>query len=206
MTTAPKPNRQAVEAGEYFAGLVAVNLTAALEHIHRELTTCDGFGERGDSVVVSASSESTSTERAMMARYELTEMRESLRDALSEAVEAVRRLGWTAQAAMRLRAPQGVVAPNTAKLCRDGITDRTRRWSIEDAGGFDPTCMSAVARLGLCRRHYDRFRYWCRVTGIELPDEMDDPPAPGIVRSTVEVIVRDGQLGVRHVAAAQVRA
>ena len=199
MTTAPKPNRQAVEAGEYLAGLVAANLTAALEHIHRELTTCDGFGERGDSVVVSASSESTSTERAMMARYELTEMRESLRDALSEAVEAVRRLGWTAQAAMRLRAPQGVVAPNTAKLCRDGITDATRRGAVE---WHDPTCMMPGVKLGLCQRHYDARRYWCTTNGVD--HEREEPLS--VVRSTVDVIVRDGQLGVRHVAAAQVRA
>ena len=189
-----KPNRKAEEAGHTLSTVIALNITNALEHLSRELSVCDGFPERGDTVAVATSGGDTSTERAMMARYELTEMRESLRDDLTAALDAIRKLGWTAQAAMRLRAPHNAVQPNTAKLCRDGITDKTRQGSIE---WHDPTCMMPAAKLGLCQRHYDARRYWLTSHDITLEDEPD--VVAGVVRSTIAVIVHDGVGGAAHV-------
>lgn len=183
-----KPNRKAEEAGHTLSTVIAVNITAALEHLQRELAISDGFPERGDTISVTASSESTSVERTMMARYELTEARETLRDALTEAVEAIRRLGWCAQAAMRLRAPHNAVQPNTAKLCRDGITDKTRQGSLE---WHDPTCMMPAAKLGLCQRHYDARRYWLTTHDMDT-DDMEQVPA-------MQVMVHDGVGGAVHV-------
>lgn len=192
-----KPNRQAEEAGHTLSTIIATNITNALEHLARELTTCDGFGERGDSVTVSASSESTTTERAAMARYDLLEMRETLRDDLTEVMEAIRRLNWTTQKAMRLRAPKNVTQPNQAKLCRDGITDATRQGAIE---WHDPTCMMTGTKVGLCQKHYDARRYWLTTHGI--PDTGEH--LPEVVRSTREVLVRDGYAGAVHVMYARV--
>lgn len=189
-----KPNRKAEEAGHTLSTVIATNITNALDHLARELSVCDGFGERGDTVAVATSAGDTSTERAMLARYELTEMRESLTDDLTAALDAIRKLGWTAQAAMRLRAPHNAVQPNTAKLCRDGITDKTRQGSIE---WHDPTCMMPSAKLGLCQRHYDARRYWLTTNGVQLEDEQDI--VVGVVHSTMQVIVHDGVGGAAHV-------
>ena len=188
-----KPNRQAEEAGHTLSTIIATNITNALEHLARELTTCDGWPEHGDSVTVSASSESTTTERAAMARYEMREMRETLRGDLTEVMEAIRRLNWTTQKAMRLRAPKNVTQPNQAKLCRDGITDATRAGAVE---WHDPVCMMTGTKLGLCQRHYDARRYWLTAHGI--PDTGEH--LPEVIRSTREVLVRDGYAGVVHVA------
>ena len=197
--TQPRPNRQAEDAGHLLQTLIAINITNALEHLNRELSTCDGFGERGDSVSVSSSTESTSTERATMARYELTAMREELRDHLTDTVESIRRLNWCTQQAMRLRAPKNVVQPNQAKLCRDGITDATRKGSVE---WHDPTCMMPAAKLGLCQKHYDARRYWCNAHDIDPERE----ELPSLVRSTMEVVVREGHAGAVHVMAARAEA
>lgn len=187
-----KPNRRAEEAGYTLQHIIAANISNALDHLTRELSVCDGFGERGESVSVSSSTESTTTERAMMARYQLTEMRESLRDSLNEAIEAINRLNWTTQQAMRLRSPRDVVQPKQDKLCRDGITDTTRQGSLE---WHDPTCMMTATKLGLCQRHYDARRYWLNSHGI--PDTGEH--LPEVIRSTREVLVRDGYAGVVHV-------
>ena len=197
MTHAPRPNRRAEDAGNLLAGIIATNLTAALEHLARELQCADGFGERGDNVAVHTSGVKRPTEAAMAARYELTEAREGLRDALDEAVEAIRRLGWAAQAAMRLRAPQDVVRPSTAKLCRDGITDRTRAWAMQSPD--HATCMRTQERLGLCEAHYKQRRRWMESLGIIEPDAEEELVPVGVVRSTAEVVIRDGVDGVVHV-------
>ena len=192
-----KPNRTAEEAGYALQGPIAVSITNALDHLARELSAADGFAERGDSVNVMATSELTPTERAADARYELHAAVDSVKDALQDAVQAIRRLNWTTQAAMRIRAPRNAVQPNAAKLCRDGITDATRQGSLE---WHDPTCMMPAAKLGLCQRHYDARRYWCQTHGI---DHEREEIVVGVVRSTLEVLVRDGYGGAVHVVAAR---
>jgi hypothetical protein len=191
-----KPNRRAEEAGYTLQTIIAANISNALDHLTRELSVCDGFGERGESVSVSSSTESTTTERAMMARYQLTEMRESLRDALNEAIEAINRLNWTTQQAMRIRSPRDVVQPKQDKLCRDGITDATRQGSLE---WHDPTCMKTADKLGLCSAHYMARRRWAENNAIELPEAA----MLAVVHSTLEVLVRDGYGGAVHVVTAR---
>lgn len=194
-----KPNRTAEEAGYALQGPIAASITKALDHLARELSAADGFAERGDSVNVMATSELTPTERAADARYELHAAVDSLKDALQDAVQAIRRLNWTTQAAMRIRAPRNAVQPNAAKLCRDGITDTTRQGSLE---WHDPTCMKGADRLGLCTAHYFARRRWAEAHQVDLRDPVIPTEQ---IHSTMEVVVRDGHGGAVHVMAAVLR-
>lgn len=187
-----KPNQRAEQAGHRLQQIIAPNITAALEHIIRELSVCDGWPERGDSVAVSSSLGASTTERAMQARYELTEARERLRDKLNETIDAIDSLGWEALSILRMRVPRDEKPPATEKLCRDGITDATRTGSLE---WHDPTCMMPSVKLGLCQRHYDARRYWCQTHGVTF----DQPDPIAIVTSTMAVVVHDGHGGVVHV-------
>ncbi len=83
------------------------------------------------------------------------------------------------------------------KLCRDGISDTTRKGSIE---WHDPTCQLPAVKLGLCQSHYDARRYWLNTHGIEDTGEH----LPEVIRSTKEVSVREGYGGAVHVRAVQV--
>ena len=193
--TAMKPNKTATDAAYRLEAIHAPNLTAALEHLLRELSLADGYGERGESVNVTSSAELTPTEAAANARYELGMMREELRDALTVAVDGIDKLGWVIQRAMRLRAPRGVQAANAAKLCRDGLTDASRPGAVE---WHDPTCCAGAVSRGLCKPHYDAMRYWRATHGLEPLAELDPVPLVGVIRSHREVAVFAGQSGVVH--------
>ena len=196
--TAMKPNKTATDAAYRLEAIHAPNLTAALEHLVRELSLADGYGERGESVSVTSSAELTPTEAAANARYELGMMREELRDALRDAVEGIDRLGFVIARAMRLRAPKGTTAPNAAKLCRDGLTDATRAWALQSKD--HATCSAGQVSRGLCRVHYDQMRYWRATHGLEPLAETDSPPLAGVIRSTREVHVVETAAGVVHVS------
>ena len=195
--TASKPNKTATDAAYRLEAIHAPNLTAADEHLLRELSLADGYGERGESVSVTSSAEMTPTEAAANARYELNAMRDELRAALQEAVDGIDRLGWVIQRAMRLRAPKGVPAANAAKLCRDGLTDASRPGAVE---WHDPTCTAGAVSRGLCRKHYNAMYYWRSTHGLEPLPEQDPMPVLGVIRSHREIITHDGQLGVVHVS------
>jgi hypothetical protein len=172
-----KPNQRAEQAGYRLQAIIAPNITAALEHIGRELSVLDGWPERGDSVPVSASAELTSVERAANARFELTGAREDLRDKLDDAMAAIDSLQWHVQLILRMRVPRdvkGIAKPST--LCRDGITDATRAGSLE---WHDPTCMMPAVKKGLCQIHYDARRYWCKTHGVDTSNEYEPGQVEG---------------------------
>ena len=196
-----KPNRQAgqqaVDAGTYFSKVVAVNIDNAIDHYLHEITACDGWPERGDTVAVHTSTISDPTSSAADARTTCNQKHDKLQDALRDACDAIRVVNWAALDLLSYRVPKNVTQPNQAKLCRDGITDATRQGSIE---WHDPACMMTGTKLGLCQKHYDARRYWLNVHGI--PDTGEH--LPEVVRSTREVLVRDGYAGAVHVMYARV--
>ena len=198
-TRRTRPSKPLVESGDLLAGLVAQSHADARAHLLEQLTLCDGYGERGESVAVHTSGVSNPTASAALARDEITARLDALTARERETADAVRRHLWANQADMRYRAPQDATAAPTAKLCCDGLTDSTRPGAIE---WFDPTCKAGAVTRGLCRKHYNAMYYWRSTHGLEPVPETEAPMALGIVRSTAEVVIRDGYLGAVHVMAA----
>lgn len=144
------PNVDLWQAGTALQGYVAQNLTAALQHIARELSALDGFPERGDNVSVSATSELTSVERHADGRWQLTSAREDLRDHKAAVLLAIRELNEAINAAMRIRAPRDVTQPNKKTgLC---CSNQLGKHGVLEWG--DPLCMMTAAKAGLCQAHY----------------------------------------------------
>ncbi len=190
-----KPDRKLHTTGQALADYTAYDVTKAQEHLHKQLTICDGHLERGDQVAVSSSGTTSSTEAAMLARTRITDARDKIDTSITEVFDAINRLAWALRAAMRINAPQDVVQPSKAKLCMDGLTDATRPGSME---WHDPTCRAAPTTRGLCTKHYNAMYYWRRTHGMDPVPESDLPQVPGLIRSSAEVLVRDGELGAAH--------
>lgn len=101
-----QPNARMVNASNRLHS-VAFDVTAALEHIQRELmaldwhpanTMSEGGGSHG-------SEPSRPTERVATARHELTEQRETIRDAVDAVEELIASLAKVCQKTMGMRAP-----------------------------------------------------------------------------------------------------
>ena len=163
-----KPNRDLENAGWSLQGIIAMNMTQALEHIHRELRCLDGFPERGEQVAVRSSSESTSVERTVETRYLLGDAREGLRDRKRDVLESIRLLNMAINHAMRLRVPQEVKPASTKGLCCDGQQgkDGALEWA-------DPLCLAQSTKRGLCARHYMAWRRWNLANGRDMADDAD---------------------------------
>ena len=146
-----KPNADLDKAGWTLQAIVAIQLTAALEHVHRELAALDGFGSGTPEVSVRASSDLTGPERYADARWTLTSAREDLRDAKDDVLRAIRELNEMCNAVIRLRAPKLVVKPEDAKkdLC---CSHQSGKHAVIEWG--DPLCMFTAQKSGLCQRHY----------------------------------------------------
>lgn len=129
----------------------------ALHHLRLELTTCDGFPERGDTVNVRASAELTSVEAHADARIALEAAQDQLRAAKADVLAALVAMNTAANSALRMRAPRNPVQPQQMKgFCRDA--QQTKYQSIEWG---DPNCFDLGIKQGLCQRHYDKYRQVC---------------------------------------------
>lgn len=195
-------NRLARQIDDVIAVLNLIRTIApqAARHCLDELGACDGFPERGESATVATSAGTSTTEAAMLQRDAGAHHLATVLDFAALVATPVRDYLHAAQKANGWRAPRDAKQPNTTKLCRDGIADRTRNGSIE---WHDPTCMRTADRLGLCWAHYQARRRWLHAHGIDEPDAEDEPVPVGVIRSTIAVIVRDGVDGAAHVRAAR---
>ena len=147
-----QPNRDLSQAAHTLETIVAVRLTAALEHVHRELSALDGFPSRGEQVHVRASSELTSVESQADARWQMTDAREELRDLKDEVLLSIRTLSERCDAVMRLRLPREITKPdNKEGLC---CSNQQGKHAAHEWG--DGTCLAhgLTNRGGLCETHW----------------------------------------------------
>ena len=160
-----QPNRDLYQAGAALCDYVATNLTKALEHVSRELSTLDGFpGGSDPGMKVTASSELTSVERTADARWAMTDAREQLRDLKAQVLVSIRELNEYINEVQRMRVPKVVVKPEDKKrdLCCSG--QMNREGQIEWG---DPLCFMPGVKLGMCTKHYQRYRKHCIANDID---------------------------------------
>ena len=185
-----RPNRDLEQAGHTLSTVLAPNLTAALAHIAQELSALDGFPERGEQAAVTASSESTSVERTMQARYDLSEAREALGDRKRDVLYALRDLNDCINFCLRLRVPRETKPASTKGLCCEGQKgmDGAIEWG-------DALCFDQAMAKGLCSRHYQARRRWMVLQGREVEVDGSDLPVDALHVRITEVhgvaIVRD---------------
>ena len=168
----PKPNRDLEVAGWSLQQVVSVSLTAALEHVQRELSTLDGYSAGAPEVAVHASAELTGPERYADARWGLTSAREDLRDAKVAVLVAIRELSELCTLVQGMRAPKVVVKPDDTKrdLC---CTHQQGKHANVEWG--DVLCMMPGVKAGLCQKHYQAW-YRARLRdGIDV--SKDHEPA-----------------------------
>jgi hypothetical protein len=146
-----KPNRDLDQAAWTLANVVAISLTAALEHIQRELSVLDGYSSGGPEVMVSASADLTGPERTADARWQLTSAREDLRDAKAAVLVSIRDLSQMCSQIMAMRVPKVVVKPEDRKkdLC---CSHQSGKHAVVEWG--DALCMMPGVKSGLCQAHY----------------------------------------------------
>ena len=160
-----KPNRDMYQAGQTLQDITAPNLTAALEHLNREIHACDGFPEKGEQLGVHAESELTPTERAADMRYTLRNHVEDLRDAKAKVLADLRALNDAINAAMRIRAPR----PTPTKP--SGMCDQTGKEGAIEWG--DPLCPMPAVKGGMCQAHYTRWRRHRIANGIDTSKDYE---------------------------------
>ena len=146
-----KPNRDLDQAGWTLQHVVALQLTAALEHVHRELSAIDGFSSGTPEVSVRASADLTGPERHADARWALTSAREDLRDAKTTLLASIRDLSELCREVIGMRAPKTVVKPEDTKrdLC---CSHQSGKHGVIEWG--DALCMMPSVKSGLCQKHY----------------------------------------------------
>ena len=146
-----QPNRDLDQAGWTLQHIVALQLSAALEHIQRELSAIDGFGSGAPEIAVRASAELTGPERYADARWSLTAVREDLRDAKAAVQESIRDLNELCGQVLKMRMPKVVVKPEDTKrdLC---CSHQQGKHACVEWG--DPLCMMPSVKSGLCQAHY----------------------------------------------------
>ena len=158
-----QPNVDLWQAGASLQGYIAQNLTAALQHIARELSALDGFPERGDQLSVRASAEMTSVERHAEGRWALTNAREDLRDRKAAALLSIRELNEAINEAMRLRAPRDVTQPNKNQgLC---CSNQLGLHAVIEWG--DALCLRLPVKKGLCEKHWKAYYRACERDGVD---------------------------------------
>ena len=165
-----KPNRDLWQAGAALQDYIATNVTSALEHIHRELTILDGYPAGNDEPNVTATSELTSVERTVDARWALTNAREDLRDHKAQVLAAIRELNEFVNMVQRMRVPRVSVKPEDKKrdLCCSGGTGKhaALEW-------HDPTCMMPAVKAGLCTAHYHAWYRARKRDGIDTSRDFE---------------------------------
>lgn len=146
-----KPNRDLDQAGWTLQAIIAVQLTAALEHVQRELSAIDGYGSGAPEVAVRASSDLTGPERYADARWALTDAREQLRDSKTAVLESIRDLHELCRQVLIMRTPKVVVKPEDTKrdLC---CSHQSGKHAVIEWG--DALCMMPSIKSGLCQKHY----------------------------------------------------
>lgn len=146
-----KPNRDLDQAGWTLQAIVAVQLTAALDHVQRELSAIDGFGSGAPEVAIRSSSDLTGPERYADARWALTDAREQLRDAKDAVLESIRDLHELCRRVLIMRTPKVVVKPEDTKrdLC---CSHQSGKHAVIEWG--DAHCFMPGVKSGLCQRHY----------------------------------------------------
>ena len=174
------PNRDLEQAGWTLQQIVAVQYTAALEHLHRELSALDGYptgggsservsgggarwrvqaDEHGDAEEIPV----TGTEQAAVARMDLWAAGEGLRLAQVRLLTMLRELNDLCNQTLRMRQPKVITKPEDQKrnLCCSGQSGLHAQieWG-------DPLCMMPAVKKGLCQKHYDAWRYARRRDGI----------------------------------------
>ena len=166
-----RPNRDLEVAGWSLQQVVAVSLTAALEHVHRELSTLDGFSSGAPEVSVHASAELTGPEWYADARWGLTSAREDLRDAKAAVLVSIRHLSELCTKVQTMRAPKVVVKPDDAKrdLC---CSHQSGKHAVIEWG--DPLCMMPGVKAGLCQAHY--MAWWRARTRDNIDVSKDHEP------------------------------
>ena len=147
----PKPNRDLEVAGWSLQQVVSVSLTAALEHVQRELSTLDGYSSGAPEVAVHASAELTGPERYADARWGLTNAREDLRDAKVAVLVAIRELSELCTLVQGMRAPKVVVKPDDTKRHLCCSAQQGKHANVEWG---DAHCMMPGIKAGLCQAHY----------------------------------------------------
>ena len=159
-----RPNRDLWQAGAALQDYIATNLTAALEHINRELSILDGYPAGNDEPNVTATSELTTVERTADARWQLTNAREDIRDHKAAVLVAIRELNEYINLVSRMRVPRTVTRPEDKKkdLCCSGQMGKHK--SIEWG---NPDCLMPAVKKGLCQSHYDAWRYACIRDGVD---------------------------------------
>jgi|GEM_PF-2251512 len=169
-----KPNRDLEMAGWSLQNIVAVNVTAALEHITRELHALDGHVGGGDpGMRVQSTSELTSVEAVADERWRMRSAVEELRDAKADVLSSIRALNELCNALKRLRAPKvpqrGTEAPQ-GLLCSAGQVGKEGA----DVWG-DPDCPMPAVKSGMCQAHSKRWYRHRQALGIDV--SMDHEPA-----------------------------
>jgi len=188
-----RPIRKIEDAGHAVMTLNAQSSADAKAHLIAQLHMCDGYGERGDTVAVSTSGITSTTANAALESTELRRRIEASEQRDKDLIAAIHAHHWANQADLRYRAPKDVVQPTKPEHCH--LTDATRPGSIE---WWNSECVRDIVTRGLCRTHYDAMRYWRETHQLPPVGETEQPTIPGVIRSTLEVIIRDGYYGTVH--------
>lgn len=160
MTDRTRPNPRVQGTGYWLADVLALRVTEALDHLHREHVICDGFPAKGETAG-RGNSDSTTTEAAAIARQYITRQAEDLKDAIDGLVISANHLAAMITEATKTRAPDIVKIAR----CRDNQIGREGAivWG-------NPTCLEIPVKAGYCSACYQRERRWRATQGLEARD------------------------------------
>jgi hypothetical protein len=161
--------RQLVEAAMLLQDMVAPSVANASHHLRQELVITDGYSAGEPETVVRASAESSSTERAAVARMELNDMHDLMQLHVVNVLLAIRELHSVSQRAARLRAPRVVTKPDN----KDGLccASQTGKHAVVEWG--DALCLRHGVKAGLCEKHY---KAWLRARhrdGVDVSKDFE---------------------------------
>lgn len=165
----PQPNRDLWQAGAALQDYIAHSITAALEHIHRELTILDGYPSGNDEPNVTATAELTSVERTADARWSLTNAREDLRDAKAQVLKDIRELNEMANSILRMRVPRETKQPDKTKQCC-AAGQVGKEGAIEWG---DPLCLMPAVKGSMCQAHYYAWYRHRKAHGIDTSRDFE---------------------------------
>jgi hypothetical protein len=142
------PN-QRLEHAAWHTRQLAARTTDALEHIRAELARFDGFSTGGgnDAHVAGRDRPDRVPDHAAR-RYEITALREDLRDWIADLEARVSAGGHLIDVILRTRTPEPEPAP---LLCRDGLHGKDL---TPELTGAVVNCWEHPHKSGLCARHY----------------------------------------------------
>ena len=168
-----KPNRDLEMAGWSLQNIVAVNVTAALEHIARELHALDGFTGGGDpGMRVQSTSELTTVEAVADERWRMRSAVEELRDAKADVLSSIRALNELCNALQRLRAPK---VPQRGTEALKGLCGSAQVGKEGADVWGDANCPMPAVKGGMCQAHWWRWHRHKRAIGVDV--SRDHEPA-----------------------------